>query len=159
MEDLIFGLKVITALGCGLIAGAFFAFSVFIMRALAALPAPGGIAAMQSINVVVINPVFLGVFTGSAGLCVIAMAASLIRWQGTASIWILAGGALYIAGCFLVTMVFNVPLNDVLAKVDPDAPDSTAVWTDYLNRWTMWNTVRTIAALAASAAFIAATRY
>lgn len=159
MDAFVFGLKIITALGCGLIAGAFFAFSAFIMRALARLPATGGIAAMQSINVVVINPVFLGVFIGSAGLCGIAMAASLIRWQGMASILMLAGGALYIAGCFMVTMVFNVPLNNVLAKADPEAPGSAAVWTDYVNRWTMWNTVRTIAALAASAAFIAATRY
>jgi uncharacterized membrane protein len=37
MDDLVFGLKVVTALGCGLIAGTFFAFSVFVMRALAAV--------------------------------------------------------------------------------------------------------------------------
>jgi uncharacterized membrane protein len=86
MDDFVFGLKVITAWGCGLIAGTFFAFSVFVMRALAARPAPGGTAAMQSINVVVLNPVFLGVFVGSAVLCVAAAIASLIRWQEAGSL-------------------------------------------------------------------------
>ena len=159
MDDFIFGLKVITALGCGLIAGAFFAFSVFVMRALAALPAPGGIAAMQSINVAVLNPVFLGVFVGSAVLCVVAAIASFIRWQGAGSMWVLGGAILYLAGCFAVTMVFNVPLNDALAKANPSAPESVDLWNGYLNTWTMWNHVRTLASLAASAAFIVATRY
>jgi len=159
MDDFVFGLKVITALGCGLIAGAFFAFSVFIMRALAALPAPGGIAAMQSINVVVLNPVFLGVFVGSAVLCAAAMIASLLRWQGAGSMWVLGGAILYLAGCFAVTMVFNVPLNDALAKANPAAPESADLWNSYLKTWTMWNHVRTLASLAASAAFIIASRY
>ena len=39
-----------TALGCGLIAGAFFAFSSFVMPALKRLPTTEGIAAMQSIT-------------------------------------------------------------------------------------------------------------
>lgn len=159
MDDLVFGMKVITALGCGLIAGTFFAFSVFVMRALATLPAPGGMAAMQSINVVVLNPVFLGVFVGSAVLCVVAMIASLLRWQGAGSMWVLGGAILYLAGCFAVTMVFKVPLNDALAKADPGAPESVDLWNDYLKTWTMWNHVRMLASLAASAAFIVAVRY
>lgn len=159
MDDLMFGLKIIAALGCGLIAGAFFAFSSFVMKALGALPAPNGLAAMQSINIVVINPVFLGVFVGSAVLCAVAMIATLLRWQGAGSIWIIAGGVLYIGGCFLVTMFLNVPLNDALAKAAPETAESAAFWTNYLDKWTMWNTVRTIASLAASAAFMIAMRH
>lgn len=71
----------VAALGCGLIAGVFFGFSSFIMRALGRLPAPQGIAAMQSINIVVINPVFLGVFVGTAALCVVLAIASLWMWH------------------------------------------------------------------------------
>lgn len=159
MDDLMFGLKIIAALGCGLIAGAFFAFSSFVMKALGALPAPNGLAAMQSINIVVINPVFLGVFAGTAVLCAIAMIATLLRWQGTGSAWIIAGGVLYIGGCFLVTMFLNVPLNDALAKANPGSPEGAEFWAKYLDAWTMWNTVRTIASLAASAAFMIAMRY
>jgi uncharacterized membrane protein len=123
MDDVMFGLKILAALGCGLIAGAFFAFSSFVMKALGQLPAPNGISAMQSINIVVINPVFLGVFVGSAVLCAIAMIVSVVRWQGPGSIWIIIGGILYIGGCFLVTMFLNVPLNDALAKAAPGSPE------------------------------------
>jgi uncharacterized membrane protein len=45
-----------TALGCGLIAGVFFAFSTFVMKALGSLLPAQGIAAMQSINLAVLNP-------------------------------------------------------------------------------------------------------
>ena len=31
----------------------------------------------------------------------------------------LAGGVLYVLGMFVVTMVFNVPLNDTVAATDP----------------------------------------
>lgn len=49
-------------IGSALIGGAFFAFSSFVMKALARLPFTEGIATMQSINIVVINPLFLGTF-------------------------------------------------------------------------------------------------
>ena len=62
-------LKIVSALGCGLTAGVLFAFSSFIMNALARLPPAQGIAAMQSINITVINPAFFGVFFGTALLC------------------------------------------------------------------------------------------
>ncbi|WP_010496926.1 hypothetical protein [Paenibacillus elgii] len=58
MGNLLFGLTYASALGSGLIAGLFFAFSTFVMSALARLPAEQGIAAMQSINVTVLNPLF-----------------------------------------------------------------------------------------------------
>jgi uncharacterized membrane protein len=40
-----------------------------------------------------------------------------------------------------VTVVANVPLNDALGA-------GQVPWTDYLRRWTAWNTVRTVASLA-----------
>ena len=53
VDRLLFIITFLAALGCGLIAGAFFAFSTFVMKVLARLPTSHGIAAMQSINVVV----------------------------------------------------------------------------------------------------------
>ena len=53
-------------LGTALIGGVFFAFSSFVMKALARVPSPEGIAAMQSINVTVLNASFLGAFMGTA---------------------------------------------------------------------------------------------
>jgi uncharacterized membrane protein len=66
----------------------------------------------------------------------------------------LAGGGLYLVGAVLVTIVRNVPMNDALAAVDPDSADGAAQWTRYVPRWTAWNSVRAVAALAAAAALI-----
>jgi uncharacterized membrane protein len=57
-DGALFVLTLLAMLGCGLMAGFFFAFSAVIMAALARLPPAQGIAAMQTINVVVINPWF-----------------------------------------------------------------------------------------------------
>ena len=149
-------LILISALGCGLIAGAFFAFSSFVMGALGKLPASQGIAAMQSINVVVINPVFLGVLFGTAVLALILGFGAIWNLADPRAMWIMAGTGLYVIGTVLVTMVFNVPLNNALAAVDPASSEGAAVWADYLRTWTNWNHVRTLAALAASGAFISA---
>jgi len=148
-----FILTLCAALGCGLVAGAFFAFSSFVMKALGRLPAGGGMAAMQSINVAVLNPLFLGVFVGTAAVCAVAVVLSFLRWNEPGSAWLLAGGLLYLVGCFLVTMVFNVPRNEALAKVAPADPNAARLWASYLSSWTAWNHVRTIASLAAAAAF------
>ena len=126
INSLLFALTFASALGCGLIAGSFFAFSTFVMGALGRLPPAHGIAAMQSINVVVINPWFLGAFIGTAVACALLVAATLLNWQEPGAMALLAGGLLYVAGTFLVTMLFNVPLNDALAAVAPDSPEGQA---------------------------------
>jgi uncharacterized membrane protein len=69
IDSLLFPLTLISALGCGLMAGFFFAFSACVMNALARLPAAQGITAMQSINVTVINPLFGLAFFGTAAAC------------------------------------------------------------------------------------------
>lgn len=153
MDELLFTLTLAAALGCGLVAGIFFAFSNFVMKALARIHAGSGIAAMQSINVVVLNPLFLGLFIGTAAICLLLAIYSLLRWQSPATVWLLAGSALYIIGTFIVTIAFNVPRNEVLARVDASHPEVTRVWHNYVAGWTRWNHVRTVAALAAAAFF------
>jgi uncharacterized membrane protein len=151
-----FGLTLAAALGSGLIAGIFFAFSSFVMKALFRLPPAEGIAAMQAINVVVINPFFMIVFLGTVVLSVVALVSSLMRWQRPGSGYLLAGVLLYLLATFLVTMIFNVPLNDSLARLSASDAESARQWADYVGRWTMWNHVRMAGALLASASFIVA---
>lgn len=148
-DDLLLPVTLFAVLGCGLIAGAFFAFSNFVMKALARTQ---GMAAMQSINVVVLNPLFLGIFVGTAIACAALGIYSILNWQAPRSVYLLAGGALYVLGTFGVTMVFNVPLNNALADVDPSRPEALDAWRGYVTAWTRWNHVRTAAALAATAA-------
>ncbi len=147
-DQLLFALTLFAALGCGLMAGVFFAFSAFVMKALARLPTGDGIAAMQSVNVAVFNPLFMGVFFGTAGASVLALISSLLRWQEPGAVYLFVGGALYPVGTLLVTIVFNVPKNEALASVAPADPGGASLWADYVGRWTAWNHVRTAAALA-----------
>ena len=155
-ENIVFSLALASALGSGLMAGVFFAFSTFVMRALARQPAAHGIAAMQSINVTVLNPWFLGVFFGTAVTNGMLALGLLVLWPAPGTWLLLAGSALYLLGTFLVTMVCNVPWNNRLAATDAASAAGQALWARYVSRWTMWNHVRTVAALTALAAFFLA---
>jgi len=151
-------LTFLAALGTGLIAGLLFAFSAFVMDALARLPPEQGIAAMQSINVAVLNPLFGTVFFGTAVLCVVLAVAAFFRWGEAGAIYLFAGSLLYLVGTIVVTIALNVPLNNALAAVAPNSAEGAGLWTRYIVSWTAWNHVRTVAALTALASFIMALR-
>ena len=136
-------------LGSALMAGVFFAFSSFVMKALARVPTSDGIAAMQSINSVVINPMFLGTFMGTAVLSLGAMGFALVSASHPSAMFFLGAALFYLVGTIMVTIFGNVPLNDKLAVVSAIEPASREVWDDYLDRWTKWNHIRTLAAMVA----------
>ena len=138
-------LILVAIIGSGLIAGVFFAFSTFVMKALSRLTVKEGIRAMQAINITVLNPWFLGVFFGTAVVCIVLLVWSIINWQQTNSAYLIAASLFYLVCCFMVTGVFNVPRNEVLAKVDANSTDSENIWNSYIETWTTWNHVRTIA--------------
>jgi uncharacterized membrane protein len=151
IDRLLFALTLFSALGCGLIGGVFFAFSSFVMNALARLPAAQGIAAMQSINVVAPNPLFMTAFLGTAAACVLLAVSSVLRRHEPGAAYLLAGSLLYFVGAFLVTILFNVPRNNALAAVAPASAEGAGLWADYVRSWTAWNHVRTAASIAAAA--------
>jgi uncharacterized membrane protein len=155
-NEMLFALTLTAALGCGLVAGVFFAFSTFVMKALSRLPPGEGIAAMQSINVAVLNPWFMGAFLGTAAACLMALVSSLLRWPEPGAVCLLVGSTLYLVGSLMVTALFNVPRNNSLASIPPTDPDVASRWADYLVVWTAWNHVRTAASLAAAASFAVA---
>jgi uncharacterized membrane protein len=156
MNDLLLVLTLLAALGAGLIAGFFLAFSICVMAALGRLPPKDGIAAMQSINVVVLNWMFLGVFFGTGLLALILAAASLLAGPAPGALSALSGCVIYVLGVIGVTIAFNVPLNDRLARAAPDSPEGASLWQHYLARWTAWNHVRTAASAFAMVLFVAA---
>jgi uncharacterized membrane protein len=147
-------LDVLAIIGSGLTAGIFYAFSTFVMAALARIPPEHGIAAMNSINVTVINPWFFAVFFGTPIVCAILFVMALLKWSEPGAAPILAASLLYVVGSLIVTMVFNVPLNNKLASVGSAPGEDGALWTRYLSDWTFWNTVRTVAPLIAMVLFI-----
>ena len=138
------------AVGGGLNAGVFFAFSTFVMPALSRLPPAQGIAAMQEINVAAINRWFMGALFGTAAACLLLAVASLIAWSEPGARLRLGGCLLYLAGAILVTIAFNVPRNDALASVSPASAEATEVWLRYVPEWTRWNHVRAAASLSAA---------
>ncbi len=144
-------LKLFATLGCGLVAGVFFAFSTFVMNALARIKPEQGIAAMQAINITAINPLFMVALFGTAVACIFLVVSSLFRWHQTDAVYLLVGSLLYLVGTLGVTIVFNVPLNEALARVEPSSTQGANLWVNYLANWTIWNHVRTAAALAAAA--------
>ncbi|MFP4538767.1 MAG: DUF1772 domain-containing protein [Dichotomicrobium sp.] len=148
-------LVIVAGLGSGLMAGLYFAFSVAVMGALARLPAADGTAAMQSINTVILNPLFLGVFFGTGVICVVLGLAALADPGAPGALTLLAACLLYLVGNIAVTIVANVPLNNALAGADPDSAEGGRVWSRYLTVWTRWNHVRAVACLAATALFMA----
>jgi uncharacterized membrane protein len=144
------------AIGSGLMAGVFFAFSTFVMTALSRIPSEQGIAAMNSINVVIVRSPFMLLFIPTAILCLLIGVLAVINWRDGASLWMLSGAAIYVLASFASTIVFNVPMNDALARVSASGPEATALWSAYLRDWTWWNHVRTAASLLASVAFVRA---
>jgi uncharacterized membrane protein len=155
-EPVLVTLTLLAAIGAGIIAGVFFAFSTFIMRALAQLAPDRGMEAMQTINIVVINPLFLVPFMGTALLCLAVAIGAILDWNGAALLR-LVGSAAYVLGVFAITMARNVPLNNALAAATPDEAGQS-LWAAYLRRWTRWNHVRTVAAIAAMVCLILALR-
>ncbi|HEX6698515.1 MAG TPA: anthrone oxygenase family protein [Solirubrobacteraceae bacterium] len=158
MSRLVQYLTFATALGCGLSAGVFFAFSSFVMPALDRLAPAQSIRAMHSINKLAVTPVFMTALFGTALACVALGVWSVASWGGRPATLALAGCALFLVGAIVVTMAANVPLNDALMKVDPEGADAATRWSSYLSDWAPWNHVRAVTALAASGLLIAALR-
>ncbi|QDQ10930.1 DUF1772 domain-containing protein [Streptomyces spectabilis] len=154
IEGPYFVLTVLGAVSCGLVAGVFIGFSTFVMKGLAALPPAQGIAAMNAINVTAVTPAFMAVFMGATGVCAVLAVVTFVLWPDEGTVELLLGCALYLVGCFGVTVAANVPRNDALAKVDAGSERGAAYWRTYVAEWTMWNHVRTAAATAASVAFV-----
>ncbi|MBD0737323.1 DUF1772 domain-containing protein [Streptomyces sp. CBMA29] len=137
-------------LATGLMAGLYFAFSVAVMPGLAASDDRTFVEAMQRVNVAILNGWFSLAFGGALILGGIAAA---LHWRGDgrpALPWIIAGVVLY-AASLVVTMGFNVPLNDRLAAAgDPSKiHELAAVREQFESAWLRWNVARVLTTTAA----------
>jgi uncharacterized membrane protein len=127
--------------GAGLVTGLLFAFSNFVMRALADLPSDKGMFAMQRINETIINPVFLVLFLGTPIFCSVIAVNSGLNINEPGSTFLLVGALAYLIGPFGITVLFNVPLNNLLARTG--VSDSEDIWPMYQKKWQRWNHIRT----------------
>lgn len=159
MSDILFVLIILCAVGSGLNAGLFFIFSNTIMSAFGQIKPHEGIAAMQSINRVILNPVFFSIFIGTAILSALSIILLIWNWENPGSFYVLLGAIIYIVGCLVVTILFNVPRNEALDKEAPESKEAAELWKKYLVEWTMWNHVRTVACILSLVSFLFAFRY
>lgn len=153
MQTVVATLLWFVAIGCGLIAGLYFAFSTFIMTALSRIEPAQGVGAMNSINSTILGSLFMPLFFGTTIASAVLAVLALFRWSEPGAAAMLAGGLVYVVGMFICTVVYNVPLNNELARA---GTGSVEAWARYLKDWTFWNHVRTVASTAAMALFIVA---
>ena len=156
MDGFIGLLTFFAALGCGVVAGVFFAFSSFVMKGLDRLPPPRAVEAMQEINVAAPTPAFMAVLFGTALACGGLMLSSLFVWSEPSAVYLLVGGGLYLICAIGLTIVYHIPRNEALARVEARGAEAESRWSSYVSGWTAWNHLRFAGALAASASLVMA---
>lgn len=152
------GLVVAAAIGAGVTAGVYFAFSTFVMPALRKLSHTQAISTMNSINKAAPNnPLFMLALFGTGIVCVLVMVVGFRHRDDPAAAWEIVGAALYLVSV-LVTVLYHVPHNEQLMKVDPDGGAAGTAWAHFYSGWMAWNHVRTLAATAGTVSLILALR-
>jgi uncharacterized membrane protein len=137
----------LAALASAAAGGMMYSFSTFAMRGLDRTGPVVAITAMRGINAEAnANPVFLLGFFSATILALVVGVIAVVRLDQPGAWWLLAGAVFAILGA-IITMVFNVPLNNHLDTVNPDglsAADAAREWHAYFTTWTGWNHARTV---------------
>ncbi|MUL84211.1 MULTISPECIES: DUF1772 domain-containing protein [unclassified Mycolicibacterium] len=145
------------AIGSAASGGIFYAFSTFVMRGLDRTDSVDAITAMRGINAEAnANAPFLLFLLGSALLSLIVGVVALTQ-IGRPGSWYLLAGAIFGVLGVIVTMLFNVPLNNHLDQVD--LADAAAEWRAYFGNWTAWNHVRTATGFIGAVLLLIGLRY
>lgn len=139
----------IAAIGAGLMAGVYFAFSAFIMRSFDQLGATEATAAMNAINEVILRSWFMVLFFGTTSLYAVLSGIALFNAELPGRWLLLINGLVYVVGMFLCTALFNVPLNNRLAAANSVVNTISQTWALYYRQWTRWNHLRGICSLVA----------
>ena len=156
MAQVIFVLTICAALCTALLAGLFFAFSMFFMRALGGLSAERGIVAMQATIQAIKRPAFLVVFFGTALLSLALAANAIVTWHSAYAHYAFAGAVFFLVGGFGVTLLRSAPMNKALLAASPDADEAHEYWRRYRLVWVRWNHVRAVSTFLACASFMLA---
>ncbi|MFD2570440.1 DUF1772 domain-containing protein [Spirosoma soli] len=138
----------ITATTTALMSGLFYAFSWAVMPGLKRLPDAAYIAAMQSINRAIQNPVFFAAFLGAALLLPLS---TYLEYSPSKPVslrfWLLlVASVVYIVGVIGVTSAGNVPLNETLDAFDVQSASVSDIANHrraFEVRWSQFHTIRT----------------
>jgi uncharacterized membrane protein len=135
----------LAALASAAAGGMMYVFSTFVMRGLDRTEPVEAITAMRGMNAEAnSNPAFLLAYFGAAILAVAVGVYAVIQLRQPGS-WLVLVGAVFGILAAIITMVFNVPLNNHLDSVNPvglSPADAAREWQAYFTPWTNWNHVR-----------------
>lgn len=140
------------ALASGLIAGLFYSYSCSVNPGLGALSDANYLAAMQSINRAILNPVFFLSFMGT--LLLLPLSTYQHFGMGTRFYLLLAATLVYVIGTFGVTIAGNVPLNDALDKMNLTGASANELAAHRLKFEVPWNRLHTIRTYASVLSFV-----
>lgn len=143
-------LLLITATLTGLSAGLLYAYACSVNLGLGRLPDKEYLAAMQSINKEILNPVF---FMGFFGALILLPVTSFLNYSQPVTsrfIFLIVATLIYATGTFGVTAFGNVPLNNVLAKINLQSISSaeiSKIRIDFEGPWNRLHNIRTVASI------------
>jgi len=142
--------------------GMMYVFSTMVMRGLDRTGPVDAITAMRGINAEAnASPAFLLGYFSATILALVVGVIAIVRLSQPGSWWLLIGAIFAILGA-IITMAFNVPLNNHLDTVDPDAlsaADAAREWQAYFSTWTAWNHARTLTAFIGAAVLLGGLRH
>ena len=81
LQSLTTALLWFSAIGCGVSAGLYFAFSTFIMTAFGRIEQKCGIAAMCAINQTILRSLFMPLFFGTTIVSLALLVLAIARWD------------------------------------------------------------------------------
>jgi uncharacterized membrane protein len=152
----------LAALASAAAGGMMYSFSTFVMRGLDRTGPVDAVTAMRGINAEAnANPTFLLGYFGATILALAVGVVAVVQLNQPGSWWLLVGAVFGILGA-VITMVFNVPLNNHLDTLNPEGlsmADAAREWQAYFPTWTAWNHTRTATSFVGAALMLVGLRY
>ena len=108
----------------------------------------------------ILGAFLLGYF-GATILALVIGVMALIQLRQPGS-WLVLVGAVFVILGAVITIAFNVPLNNHLDTVNPDGlsvADAAREWQAYFSTWTAWNHARTVTSFVGAVVLLAGLRY
>ena len=138
----------LATISTGMMAGVFFTWSNAVTPGLNKLADIEYLRALQSMNRVILNPMFYILFMGAVIFICLATAV-LFRSNPSHLVWmLLSATVIYCNGVLAVTVWGNIPLNDVLDRADLGyitTDKAKSLRSTIENRWNNFNMIRSIA--------------
>ena len=134
-------------LATGMMAGIFFTWTNAVKPGIGKLTDMGYLESLQAMNKVILNPMFYGVFFAAAVLIPVVTFLNYNSQPTFVFKLLIGASAIYFIGVFLVTLLGNIPLNNILENTD--LSKITAFEAQELRgivekKWNFYNLIRTL---------------